>query len=84
MIALSKIMEFNCQFYVKTGTKLHKKIININAVVQCVNHNINKTDCDKDTFLKELLSFHRFTGCDSTISFSGKSKSKSLSLPSSI
>ena len=27
MIELSKIMEFNCQFYIKTGTKLHKKLL---------------------------------------------------------
>ena len=73
MIALSKIMEFNFQFYLKTISKLHK-IIDINAVAQCVNHNINKTDCDKYTYLQALLAFHRFTGCDSTRSFAGKSK----------
>ena len=72
-------MEFNCHFYLKTSTKSHKRIIDINVVGQCVNHNINKTDCDKDTFLKTLLAFHRF-GCESTRFFAGKSKSKSLSL----
>ena len=44
---------------------------------------MNKTDCDKDIFLKALLAFHRFTGCDSTRPFCAKSKSKSLSLLSS-
>ena len=74
MIALSKIMELNCKFYLTISIKSHKRIIDINAVDQCVNHNINKTDCDKDAFLKALLAFHRFTGCDSTRSFAGKSK----------
>ena len=44
---------------------------------------ITSTDCDKYTFLQALLVFQRFTGCDSTRSFAGKSKSKSLSLLSS-
>ena len=74
MIFLSKIMEFDCQLYLKTGTKSGKRIIDINTVAQCVNHNISKTDCDKDTFLKTLLVFHCFTGCDSTSSFAGKGK----------
>ena len=65
MIALSKIMEFDCQLYLKTGTKSPRRTIDINAVPQCVNYNIHKTDCDKDTFLKALLVFHCFTGCDS-------------------
>ena len=83
MIALSEITQLNCQFYLKTSTKSHKRIVHINAVAQWVNHNINKTDCDKYTFLQALLAFHRFTGCDSTRSFAGESKSKSLSLLSS-
>ena len=74
MILLSKIMEFDCQLYLKTGTKSGKRIIDINTVAQCVNHNISKTDCDKDTFLKTLLVFHCFTGCDSLSSFAGKGK----------
>ena len=64
MVALSKIMEFDCQLYLKTGTKSRKRTIDINAVAQRVNHNINKTDCDKDTFLKTLLTVHCFTGCE--------------------
>ena len=64
MMALSKIMEFTCQFYLKTATKSHIRIIDINAVAQCINDIINKTDCDKDTFLKALLAFHCFLGCD--------------------
>ena len=83
MIALSKIMEFDCQLYLKTGTKSRKRTIDINAVAQCVNHNISKTDCNKDTFLKALLTFHCFTGCDSISSFDGKGKLKPLSLLSS-
>ena len=65
-------MEFDCQLYLKTGTKLGKRIIDINAVAQCVNHNINKTDFDKDTLLKALLVFQCFTGCDSTSLFAKK------------
>ena len=64
MIALSKIMEFNYQLYINSGTESRKRTIDINAVVHCVNHNINKTDCDIDTFLKALLAFHCFTGYD--------------------
>ena len=82
-MTLSKMMEFNCQFYLKTSTKSHKRIIDIIGVAQYVNHNINKTDCDKDTFLKALLAFQHLPGCDSTRSFAEKSKSKSLFLLSS-
>ena len=74
--ALSKIVEFNCLFYLKTNTKSHIIIIDINTAAQCFYHNINKTD----TFLKALLAFNRFTGCYSTRSFAENSKSKSLSL----
>ena len=79
-MALSKIMEFNCQFYLKNSTKSNKIIIEVTAVDQYVNHIINKTDCDKDTFLKALLAFQHLPGCDSTRSFARKSKSKSLFL----
>ena len=82
MIALSKIIEFDCHLYLKTATKSCKRTIDISAVAQCVNHNINKTDWDKDTFLKALI-FRYFTGCDSTSSFAGKSKLKPLSWLSS-
>ena len=34
MIALSKILEFDCQLYLKTSTKSHKRIIDINTVTQ--------------------------------------------------
>ena len=46
MTALSKIMEFDCQLYPKTGSKSPRRTIDINAVPQCVNYNTNKTDCD--------------------------------------
>ena len=36
-----------------------------------------------DTFLKALLAFHCFTGCDSTGFFAGKGKLKPLSMLSS-
>ena len=80
MIALSKIMEFDCQLYLKTGTKSRKRTIDSNAVAHCVNRNINKTDRDKDTFVKALLAFHYFTGCSSTSYFAGKGKLKPLFL----
>ena len=51
MKAFSKIVEFNCQFCLKTSTKLHKRTIDINSVTQWVNHNTNKADSDKYTFL---------------------------------
>ena len=34
-----------------TGTTSRKRIMDINVVAECVNHNISKTDCDNDTFL---------------------------------
>ena len=74
MIVLSKIMEFDCQLYLKTSAKSRKRIIDISTIAQCVNHNISKTDCDKDTFLQALLAFHCFTGCESTSSFTAKDK----------
>ena len=80
MTALSKIMEFNCKFYLKTSTKSHEGIIDINEVAQYVNHNINETDCNKYTFLKALFALSCIRGCGSNRSVSGKSKSKSLSL----
>ena len=83
MIALSKKIELDCQLYIKTGTESPKRTIDINVVAHCVNHNINKTDCDIDTFLKALLAFHCFTGCDSTGFFAGKGKLRPLSLLSS-
>ena len=50
--------------------------------MQLLNASIiaSKKHCDKDTFLKSLLAFHHFTGCDGTRSFAGKSKSKCSSL----
>ena len=63
MTALSKIMEFNCKFYLKTSTKSHEGIIDINDVAQCVNHNINETDCNKYTFLKALLALSCIRDC---------------------
>ena len=83
MIALSKIMEFDCQLYLKTGTKSRKRIIDISAFAECINHSISKTYCVKNTFLKALLAFHCFSGYDSTSSFAGKGKLKPLSLQSS-
>ena len=83
MIALSKILELDCQLYLKTSTKSHKRTIGIITVAQCVNRNIKKTDCNKNAFLKALLAFHFFAGCDSTSSFTGKSRLKSLYLLSS-
>ena len=74
MIVLSKIMEFDCQLYLKTSAKSRKRIIDISTIAQCVNHNISKTDCDKDTFLQALLAFHCFIGSESTSSFAVKGK----------
>ena len=70
----SKIMERDCQLYLKTGTELHKRNIDKNAVAQFVNHNISKTDFNKDIFLKPLVVFHCFTGCDSKSYFAGNGK----------
>ena len=67
-------MERDCQLYLKTGTELHKGNIDKNATAQCVNHNISKTDFNKDIFLKPLVVFHYFTGCDSQSYFAGNGK----------
>ena len=80
MIALSKKIELDCQLYIKTGTESRKKTIDINVTAHCVNHSINKTDCDIDTFLKALSAFHCFTDCDSTGFFAGKGKLKPVDL----
>ena len=49
-------MEFDCQLYLKTGTKLRKIIIDINTVNQCVSHNNNKTDFDKKYYGEGTIS----------------------------
>ena len=62
MTALSKILKFDCQLNLKTSTRSRKRTIDINAVAKCVNHNINKTDCDKKCFPEGTISvslFHR-------------------------
>ena len=78
MIALAKSLDINAELYILTGTKNARRIINITAVAENINHSFNKTSCDKSVFLNALLGFHCFTGCDSISAFAGRRKVKPL------
>ena len=81
MIALSKIMKFDCQLYLKTNTNHVEEVLtsmpSLNLLI------ITSTKQTVIKILKILLAFYCFTGCDSTRSFAGKSKLKPLSFLSS-
>ena len=56
--------------YQKYGTKIRKRIIDINKVSSSVGISV----------CKALIGMHAFTGCDTVSAFAGKGKSKALKM----
>ena len=78
LIALSKSPLIQSHLYTLTGTGKHTSIIDIEAVAVSANEKLNKTECNEEDFLNDLLPYHCFTGCDSTSSFARREKIKPL------
>ena len=80
MIALANLNEINSNVYFLTGTKEKRRMLDLNAVHQDANERFNKTGHTCEIFMKALLGFHGFTGCDSVSAFGGRGKVKPLQL----
>ena len=55
-------------------------IIDIRAVVQNIDSNLNLCDYPRESLLSALIGFHSFTGCDTVSAFAGRRKIKPLKL----
>lgn len=64
MIALAKLDEIDANLFFHTGTKDKRRIIDLNAVSGDANERFNETNLASAMFMKALLGFHGFTGCD--------------------
>ena len=80
IICLSFQPSFGADLYFLTGVKNTRRIINITAVVENINQNLNFSDATLESLLSALIGFHSFTGCDTTSSFAGRGKVKPLML----
>ena len=78
VIALSQLEHINANPYMMTGTGDNKQAIDLKAVANETNERLNHNNCSQELYLKAVLGFHCFTGCDSTSSFSGRGKNKPL------
>ena len=48
-----------------------RQIINIRAVVENINQNLNLSESPKESLLSALVGFHSFTRCDVVSAFAG-------------
>ena len=77
---LLMIPDMNIKLYMLTGTGSKRRIIDMNAVGDDIFDNQNQANSSKNEFLKALIGFHCFTGCDTLSSFAGRAKLKPLKL----
>ena len=61
-----------------TGTGNNRRIIDLNTVAIDAFEKLNKTNCSKEVFLKSLIGYHNFSGCETTSAFAGRGKIKPL------
>ena len=72
IIALSKSRIINADFYMLTGTKNNRKIVNISDFKEkWCEESLPKT-CTGEKFLDSLVGLHCFTGCDTVSAFAGR------------
>ena len=81
--AMSMCSAIEANLFVMTGKGNARRIIDIALISNKANETINKTDCDKNTFLGALIGYHSFTGCDTTSCFAGRGKVRPLSIMAS-
>ena len=81
--AMSMCSAIEANLFVMTGKGNARRIIDIALISNKANETINKTDCDKNTFLGALIGYHSFTGCDTTSCFAGRGKARPLSIMAS-
>ena len=82
-MALAFSTEINADLIFKTGTKHLKRMIDITSVASNIDKKFNKSGVSKGMFLKSLIGFHCFTGCDTISAFAGKGKIRPFSIMSS-
>ena len=83
IMALAFSTEINADLIFKTGTKHLKRMIDITSVASNIDKKFNKSGVSKRMFLKSLIGFHCFTGCDTISAFAGKGKIRPFSIMSS-
>lgn len=83
IMALAFSTEINADLIFKTGTKHLRRMIDVTSVASMIDNKFNKSGVSKGMFLKSLIGFHCFTGCDTISAFSGKGKIRPFSIMSS-
>ena len=71
VIPLAKSIENSAHLFILTCTKNARRIIDVDAVANCIHNKLNKTNCDKEHI---LLGYHCISDCDSISSFTGRDK----------
>ena len=75
MIAIAAYGQIPGNLFIRTATKNKARIISIDKMKQSlIRYDLQNIDIQ--LLLKSLISLHALTGCDTTISFSGKGKVK--------
>ena len=80
IICLSFQLVTNTNLYFITGVRNSRQLINIGAVVENINQNLNLCEPPKESLLSAFVRFHSFTGCDTLSAFAGRGKIKPLML----
>ena len=80
IICLSFQLVTNTNLYFITGVRNSRQLINIGAVVENINQNLNLCESPKESLLSAFVRFHSFTGCDTLSAFAGRGKIKPLML----
>ena len=80
IICLSFQPVTNTNLYFITGVRNSRQLINIGAVVENINQNLNLCEPPKESLLSAFVRFHSFTGCDTLSAFAGRGKIKPLML----
>ena len=80
IICLSFWPVTDANLYFLTGVRNSRQIINIRAVVENINQNLNLCESPKESLLSALVGFHSFTRCDAVSAFAGWGKIKPLML----
>ena len=70
----------DANLYFLPGMKRSRRIIDIGAVVENTDQNLNLCESLKESLLSALVGFHSFTGCDTVTTFGGRGKIKPLML----
>lgn len=83
VILLGFIQDIKCKLYVKIGQQGKTRIVALKNVVSKLRLKL-PDGCDIDCFVKALIGFHSFTGCDTISAFYGKGKGTPFKLMSTV